>query len=141
LILAAPVLKGARISVAVAATCSTGAGSLSALSVALVTSLATSDGLASAVRSTGSEASLGNAWPGIAHRRPDPGDELFVKTLDTDHRAADLLFRLVTFWLPILPWWLALVTLERRHQPSHGSGFWRSHGCHLGVVVPSRRPL
>jgi len=27
---------------------------------------------------------------------------------------AVLLFRLVTFWLPILPGWLALVTLERR---------------------------
>ena len=27
--------------------------------------------------------------------------------------AAVLLFRLITFWLPILPGWLALVTLQR----------------------------
>jgi uncharacterized membrane protein YbhN (UPF0104 family) len=28
--------------------------------------------------------------------------------------AAVLLFRLVTFWLPILPGWLALMALQRR---------------------------
>jgi uncharacterized protein (TIRG00374 family) len=28
--------------------------------------------------------------------------------------AAVLLFRLVTFWLPILPGWIALVQLQRR---------------------------
>jgi uncharacterized membrane protein YbhN (UPF0104 family) len=30
--------------------------------------------------------------------------------------AAVLLFRLVTFWLPILPGWWALVVLQRRDQ-------------------------
>jgi uncharacterized membrane protein YbhN (UPF0104 family) len=30
--------------------------------------------------------------------------------------AAVLLFRLVTFWLPILPGWIALVMLQRRGE-------------------------
>jgi glycosyltransferase 2 family protein len=42
------------------------------------------------------------------------GNGLFVKVFGSDQRDADLLYRLATYWLPVLPGWLCWRSLQHR---------------------------